>query len=634
MKKQFDYERIMRKVINKYPIMGSILDNIKYHMVENNEIPTACTDGQDLFFNKDFMDSLDEKEQIFVFAHEMAHIALDHIMRSEGKDKNLWNIATDAVINQELLKDRLKMPEGCINIKEALTHSAEWVYNKLLEKRKKLQISANQQGQKQDGNQSGQNGQSTSSVQEQSNQEHTSQDSQNQNQKDNQGKKNKDHKGIKDHNPTSIEDMDLSDFNENVNNHGMWADAVKKAREAQQNKQFGNSRQTDKRNQDDKNPRNADGEEKDIKTDAQNHSNEKYKSPKGEMRKGEKERQEENSNRPDKEQRIKDRKLNKRKLKKTKFVQEEREDDSDQQNGINQDQNGANKQSSKDDQTSDSQNEEQMQDQNNTNQDHPNSKDTNQDSNMIKPISHDETDFFSKNRDNVFEQASKVISKRGSNGYGLGNANALPTSVVFGDVGQAQQGVAQWRKVLKSSLEKSDDKWDYDDYQDPGDPYDRRKIYEVDKDERASTEVICDVSGSVSHELIKCFLRQIKSMIKETEMKVGFFADYFYGFTIIKKKSDIDNLRVPTGGGTNFDAASRAFTTDKEINKICFTDGCDGGDAGIVNKRNDIIWISFVNENFKPDYGKVIYVPEEKIYESEMRLLGDNNSFNDNDRNI
>ena len=440
--------------------------------------------------------------------------------------------------------------------------------------------------------------------------------------------------------------MDLSDFQENISNHGKWADAVKKAKEAekrkkeQENNSQSNSQQSDNQknqNQDDQNPR-ADGKDKD-KADEKNSSKEKHESVKGEMNKDKNNQdQTSKSKKTDKEQRKKDKKLNKRKLKDTKFGGEEKEGQShNQQNDNNgeQDQNNSQsetdqknqsdrkeKQSSQEqDKNSQNQYREKGQDQNNQNQNKPDKIE--QHEGMAKPISHDETDFFSKNRDKVFEQASKVISKRGSNGYGLGNANALPTSVVFGDVGQAQQGVAQWRKVLKSSLEKSDDKWDYDDYQDPGDPYDRRKIYEIDKDERASTEVICDVSGSVSHELIKCFLRQIKTMIKETEMKVGFFADYFYGFTEVKKVSDIDSLRIPLGGGTDFDSASRAFTTDKEVNKICFTDGCDGGDAEIVNKRKDIIWISFGNRYFKPDYGKVIYVPEEKIFQSEIKLLGD-----------
>ena len=129
MKKKFDVESIRKKVIKKYPIMGSVMDNVEFKILESTDPEeTAYTDGKDVYFNRTFMDSLDEKEQVFVFAHEMSHIALDHIMRSDGKDPYLWNIATDAVINQELLKDRLSMPEGCINIKEALSRSAEWVY--------------------------------------------------------------------------------------------------------------------------------------------------------------------------------------------------------------------------------------------------------------------------------------------------------------------------------------------------------------------------------------------------------------------------------------------------------------------------------------------------------------------------
>ena len=39
---------------------------------------------------------------------------------------------------------------------------------------------------------------------------------------------------------------------------------------------------------------------------------------------------------------------------------------------------------------------------------------------------------------------------------------------------------------------------------------------------------------------------------------------------------------------------------------------CDG-DAGIKNKRNDIIWISYENPEFKTDHGQVWYVPKSAI---------------------
>lgn len=773
MKKKFDVESIKKKIVRKYPIMGSLMDNIKFNIIESEDPgQTAYTDGRDIYFNRTFMDTLDEKEQIFVFAHEMSHIALDHIMRSDGKDPQLWNIATDAVINQELLRDRLLMPEGCINIKDALNHSAEWVYRKLLEKRQELmkessqqssqndknqsshegqqskqqsgqqggqqqgqqgdqsaqenqdgqgQSSQNSQGgqgqqgsqdnpvqsgqqsgnqdqsgqqgeqseqsgqqggggqsdqvqvqsrQGQQGGQGGQSGGATSqnaqSEQEQSNGQdgQSGQDVQGGNQGGNGGKtgdgnldrkKSQGRSGIKNKKPTSIEDMDLSDFQEDISNHGKWADTVKEVKEEekrkkeQENNSQSNNNQQAEKNKDDQNPR-IDGKDKDIKTDGKSASQEKHESVKGEMNKDKNNQdQTSKSKKADKEQRKKDKKLNKRKLKDTKFGGEEKEGQShNQQNDNNGEQDQNNSQSETDQKNQSDRKEKQSsqaQDKNFQNQDREKEQDQNnqnqnksdkieQHEGMAKPISHDETDFFSKNRDKVFEQASQVVSARGSRGYGMGNTEAMPSSITFSDIGQVRKGVVNWRNVLKRNFEKVEDKWDYDDYPDPNDPYMRRKIYEVEKDEKATTEVICDVSGSVSHDLIKCFLRQIKSMIKETSMKVGFFADYFYGFTEVKKVSDIDNLRIPVGYGTDFDSASRAFTNDRDVNKICFTDGWDGGDARIAHKRKDIIWISFENQDFKPDYGKVIYVPKEKIYETEMKLLGDKNSFDDNDRNI
>lgn len=667
MKKKFDVESIKKKIVRKYPIMGSLMDNIKFNIIESEDPgQTAYTDGRDIYFNKTFMDTLDEKEQIFVFAHEMSHIALDHIMRSDGKDPQLWNIATDAVINQELLRDRLLMPEGCINIKDALNHSAEWVYRKLLEKRQELMKESSQQSSQNDknqsshegqqsGQQSGQQGgggqsdqdqvqsrqgqqggqggkssgatsQNAQSEQEQSNGQdgQGGQDVQGGNQGGNGGKtgdgnldrkKSQGRSGIKNKKPTSIEDMDLSDFQENISNHGKWADTVKEVKEEEKrkkeqenNSQSNKSQQTDNQNQDDQNPR-ADGKDKDRKIEEKNLSQEKHATVKGEMNR-DKNNQEQasQSKRNDKEQRIKDKKLNDRKLNETKFGEEEKEGKGHNQQNDNDVRDHAQSQNKPDK--------------------------IEQHDSIVKPISNNETDFFSKNRDKVFEQASQVVSARGSKGYGMGNTEAMPSSITFSDIGQVRKGVVNWRNILKRNFDKVSYKWDYDDYPDPDDPYLRRRIYEVNKYERASTEVICDVSGSVSHDLIKCFLRQIKSMIKETSMKVGFFADYFYGFTEVKKVSDIDNLRIPVGYGTDFDSASRAFTNDRDVNKICFTDGWDGGDARIAHKRKDIIWISFENQDFKPDYGKVIYVPKEKIYETEMRLLGDNNSFNDNDRNI
>ncbi len=111
----------------------------------------------------------------------------------------------------------------------------------------------------------------------------------------------------------------------------------------------------------------------------------------------------------------------------------------------------------------------------------------------------------------------------------------------------------------------------------------------------------------------------MKPLLKNAHVKVGTFADDVSEFIEIKDKEDIDKMKIKVGGGTNFDAASKALSKRKDVNKIVFTDGVDGGTAGIKQKRKDIIWISFENRNFKPDFGKVLFVSPEQINDSMVQ---------------
>ena len=94
----FNIDVIKRKMLVKFPFFGSVVANVSYE--ENREISTAGTDGKTIYYNPEFLEKLELNEQIFIFAHEICHIAFDHIRRSEGKDPEVWNIATDGVINQ------------------------------------------------------------------------------------------------------------------------------------------------------------------------------------------------------------------------------------------------------------------------------------------------------------------------------------------------------------------------------------------------------------------------------------------------------------------------------------------------------------------------------------------------------
>lgn len=142
---KYDIEALKRKMLVKYPFFGSVVASIDYK--ENMGIPTAGTDGKTIYYNPEYLERLGRDEQTFIFAHEVCHIAFNHILRSEGKDPELWNIATDGVINQFLKKDGLKLAPGGVDMAEAINYDAEQLYEKLLQEKQQKQQQQKQNGQ-------------------------------------------------------------------------------------------------------------------------------------------------------------------------------------------------------------------------------------------------------------------------------------------------------------------------------------------------------------------------------------------------------------------------------------------------------------------------------------------------------
>jgi len=101
----------------------------------------VATDGKNIYYNPDFVNSISMEQQTFAFANVVLHIASNHIVRAKGKDQVLWNIATDAVINSMLRQEVFYDIENSINILDAINYSAEEMYNKLLEAKNKKSIS-------------------------------------------------------------------------------------------------------------------------------------------------------------------------------------------------------------------------------------------------------------------------------------------------------------------------------------------------------------------------------------------------------------------------------------------------------------------------------------------------------------
>ena len=116
-------------VKNKFPIISALVNEIP--LIEDCSVPTAGTDGNAVYYNKKFLETLTPSQRKFVLAHEYLHIHFNHIKRGKDKDPGLWNIATDAVINAKLEEEKFVSIKGSVHMEEGKTMSADEIYNLL-----------------------------------------------------------------------------------------------------------------------------------------------------------------------------------------------------------------------------------------------------------------------------------------------------------------------------------------------------------------------------------------------------------------------------------------------------------------------------------------------------------------------
>ena len=80
------------------------------------DIPTACTDGFDIYINPVFWSELTNKQMLFVLVHEGLHMLLMHCNAHYLKKihKYIHNVAADANINAVLLMNQIgePLPDG------------------------------------------------------------------------------------------------------------------------------------------------------------------------------------------------------------------------------------------------------------------------------------------------------------------------------------------------------------------------------------------------------------------------------------------------------------------------------------------------------------------------------------------
>ncbi len=138
---------IKKRVLAKYPFFGGLAANADY--IEDPSIPATANDGESIYYNPDYMDGLTASEQVYALAHELCHVAFRHDQRGDGKDIRVWQVATDAVVNQWLKRDGLEIPAGEIDLPEAIDYDAEEYYEILLAEKIEMDLIDGQIGEEQ-----------------------------------------------------------------------------------------------------------------------------------------------------------------------------------------------------------------------------------------------------------------------------------------------------------------------------------------------------------------------------------------------------------------------------------------------------------------------------------------------------
>lgn len=139
-----DIDKIKRKMLIKYPFFGSVIANLKY--VRDEEVKTAATDGDNIYYSEEFLSKLKPDEQVFVLAHETCHIVFKHVDRRTSKEPVMWNIACDAVINAFLESDGLPVLKDAVKIEGAINYDAEELYEKLRQRKEENEKSKDPNG--------------------------------------------------------------------------------------------------------------------------------------------------------------------------------------------------------------------------------------------------------------------------------------------------------------------------------------------------------------------------------------------------------------------------------------------------------------------------------------------------------
>jgi len=124
--------RARTQLILRKPFFGYLSLYLEPKERSDMLMPTMGTDGKNLYYDPEFVRSLDDRTLQGVIAHEVFHCGFGHVWRRGVREPTRWNIATDCAANIILAdKEGFSLPSGAILNRDFAGMSAEEIYSKL-----------------------------------------------------------------------------------------------------------------------------------------------------------------------------------------------------------------------------------------------------------------------------------------------------------------------------------------------------------------------------------------------------------------------------------------------------------------------------------------------------------------------
>jgi predicted metal-dependent peptidase len=110
--------------------------------VVDDRLPTASTDGNNIFVNVNYYRSLNEKQQVYLIAHEIWHCVFLHFIRKGSRDHQRFNYAADLEVDFMLKEQGFEVTDLLPHDKAWKGLSAEEIYEKLKDHHKRNEKTA------------------------------------------------------------------------------------------------------------------------------------------------------------------------------------------------------------------------------------------------------------------------------------------------------------------------------------------------------------------------------------------------------------------------------------------------------------------------------------------------------------